>query len=230
MEAFIYALFRAIEHASFEEVSRIHARCHTRDPRPPSGERSGSTRLADCNFLYLLVRWLRPSVVFEVGTLIGTSASAMSLALLENGDGGVLYTVDSSYAGFEPIEGHPVRCFAKQRSDVALKALREEGRRIDFAFIDGTIDRRDVELLNVLMSSRSVIALHDYKPPADKGITNAWLLARHLDGVSHCVWILPERQGIGYQPVEGVFVNSSVAVLLPEGIAQSLQAAAVTAR
>jgi hypothetical protein len=153
----------------------------------------------------------------------------MAQALVENGDSGILYTVDSSYAGFEPIGRHPIHRFTKQRSDTALETLQKDGRRIDFTFIDGTISRRDVALLNAVKSTRMVIALHDYKPPADKGITNAWLLGRHLDGAAHCVWILPERQGAGYPVVEGVFVNSSVAVLLPQDVAQSLRTLAAAA-
>jgi hypothetical protein len=224
MEALVDSLYHGTEQPSFDEIIRIHALCHARDRRPPGGERSGSTRIADCNFLYLMVRWLRPKAIFEVGTLIGTSASVMAHALLENGDGGVLYTVDSSYAGFEPMEGHPIRCFRRQRSEEALAALRKEGRRIDFAFVDGTLNRRDVELLNGLESTRLVVALHDYKPPADKGIKNARLLARHLDGAARSVWVLPERQGVGYEPLEGLRVNSSVAVLLPEELAATVRA------
>ena len=219
MAAFVDTIVRAGDPGSFDEIRRIHAICHSRDRRPKGGRRSGSTRIADCNFLYLLVRWLKPGTIFEVGTLIGTSASVMAQALADNGQGGTLHTVDGSYSGFEPLPGHAIRCFPGERSDTALDALRAEGRSIDLAFVDGTIARRDVELLNEVKSKRFVVALHDYKPPADKGTRNAWLLSRYLDDADRARWVLPERQGVGYEPTPGLPVNSSVAVLLPEELA-----------
>jgi len=224
MAVFIDALLAATPRPEFEEVRRIHAWCHSRDRRPVEG-RGGSTRIADCNFLYLLVRWLRPRMIFEVGTLIGTSASVMAQALIENGDGGIVYTVDGSYTGFEPIEGQPIRRFAGQLSSVALETIRNEGGRIDLVFVDGAIGRRDIELLNEVKPRTSVIALHDYKLPAAKGVRNAWRLARELDFVERSFWVLPERQGLGYEPIEGLLINSSVAVLLPEDWARALTTA-----
>ncbi|MGH7818701.1 MAG: hypothetical protein ACREQ9_02920 [Candidatus Binatia bacterium] len=207
---------------SFEEIRRIRESCLARDRRPPDRRQSGSTRVEDGTFLYLLVRKLRPRTIFEVGTLIGTSASTMALAQAENGEGGVVCTVDGSYGGFEPLPGQAIRCFPGQRSHVALETMRVENRRIDLLFVDGTIGRADVEVLNEVRSPELVVALHDYKPPLDKGLRNAWLLSRHFEGAAGAVWVLPERQGRGY-PLDGdLFVNSSIAVLLPEPVAERI--------
>lgn len=58
------------------------------------------------SFLYLCARVLRPVVVVQTGTAIGTSTVAIALALSENG-GGRLYTIDpepSHYLGVnEPV-------------------------------------------------------------------------------------------------------------------------------
>lgn len=205
--------------ASLESIRRIHDTCRRRDTRPLE-DRRGSTRLEDCYFLYLLVRRLRPRTIFEVGTLIGTSASVMAHAQVENGNHGTLHSVDSTFGDFKPFEGHAIRCFPGQDSRTVLETLRREGERIDFVFVDGTITRGDVELLNEIKSPELVVALHDYKPPVDKGIRNAWTIAHFLDGANQGIWVLPERQGVGYPVGNGRFVNSSVAVFLPDRVAQ----------
>ena len=223
MESLVRRLVEPGETYPYEELERIQTTCRSRDRRLPEERTSGSTRVQDTLFLYLLVRRLRPGTIFEVGTLIGTSASTMAYAQAEYGNGGMLHTVDGSYGGFEPSPEQAIRCFRGQRSHDALETMRTENRRIDLVFIDGTIGRRDVEALNQVRSPDLVIALHDYKPPIDKGIRNAWMIDRYFDGADQYAWILPERQGVGYPLGDGRFVNSSVAVSLPESVRRKLR-------
>lgn len=98
-------------------------------------------------FLYALVRWLRPKTIVEVGTHIGATAVWLARACQENAaDGfeGKVYCIDPFCW---PVEHHQetswhlnlIRC-GVQGWAVLLKGRSQEVRwpdSVDFAYIDG---------------------------------------------------------------------------------------------
>jgi predicted O-methyltransferase YrrM len=67
----------------------------------PGPYRFGSTRERDCEYLYFLVRALRPRIVVETGVCYGASTSYILEALARNG-GGKLYSIDLGNSPDEP--------------------------------------------------------------------------------------------------------------------------------
>ncbi|MAQ59400.1 hypothetical protein CL638_01670, partial [bacterium] len=62
-------------------------------PFAPDEKIGGTITLTDAKILYLLIRTIKPKVIFEVGTWIGTSAMIMAEAVKKNGFGKI-FTCD----------------------------------------------------------------------------------------------------------------------------------------
>lgn len=106
-------------------------------------------------FLYGLIRWLRPTSVVEVGTHLGMSAVWMARALQENG-GGTLTCIDNFCWADQPDQK---RSWFENTSRCGVGDFVRlvEGRsqevewpgRVDFAYIDGNhtskVCRHDTE-------------------------------------------------------------------------------------
>ena len=90
------------------------------------GLAGGSAGNPDCAFLYLLVKAFQGRSIFEVGTYVGTSAVAMTMA------GGHVVTCDPEDYGCLP----PGIRFMHMPDDEALSVLRREGASIDMVFAD----------------------------------------------------------------------------------------------
>lgn len=94
-------------------------------------------------FLYGLVRWLRPSVVVEVGTHLGMSAVWMARGLQENG-AGRLFCIDSFCWREEPNQerdwNRNIDACGVRDVVTLLKGRSQEVQwpeRVDLAYIDG---------------------------------------------------------------------------------------------
>jgi predicted O-methyltransferase YrrM len=61
----------------------------------------GWVNLQDAQFLYWVVRRLRPKVIVQTGVSNGLSSAFMMLALAKNGDNGVLHAIDQAHV-FDP--------------------------------------------------------------------------------------------------------------------------------
>jgi predicted O-methyltransferase YrrM len=140
-------------------------------PRGKDDLDSGTISIYDARLLYILVRTLKPKVIFEIGTWIGTSAMMMAEAMRKNDNGGKIYTcdvntfysVDNSYADIIT----PINAF----SDDALDQIPPDSK-IDFVFTDGELTFKTIAKLKPKLSPEAVIATHDFVLPAEKGVLN----------------------------------------------------------
>jgi len=129
-----------------------------------------------------LQEWIRkenPASVIDIGLGYGVAAINAIKALLETrGDAFSLLTVDPyqdrrfSDLGLQFIGEIGVNNqieFCKRQSELILPELQQQGRKFDFAIVDGThrFECVFIELfyLNNLMASSSVIFLDDYQIP-----------------------------------------------------------------
>jgi len=136
------------------------------------GKAAGTINVADVEVLYLLVRHLKPKVIFEIGTWIGTSALIMAEAIRKNNNGGIIYTCDANsyYSLSDDYDDviKPINAF----SDVALDEL-PRNTKIDMVFADGELTFKTIQKLKNKLETKSIIATHDYVLPDDKGVLNA---------------------------------------------------------
>jgi predicted O-methyltransferase YrrM len=177
----------------------------------------GSTGNSDCGFLYLLVKAFQRRSIFEIGTFVGTSAVAMTMA------GGQVTTCDPNDYGCLPSG---IR-FLNMPDDEALRVLEREAATIDMVFADWMPSLDAVVLINELSTPDMIFAAHDYWP--DRAATLSWtqerkndydkgemwvrLMSKHYYRAHDSTWILPEAEGIEVAP--GLLVEETVATLIP---------------
>jgi hypothetical protein len=75
---FVARLYERHGHGLVEKLTAI--RYHNVTSRARRGLAGGSTGNPDCGFLYLLVKAFARRSIFEIGTYVGTSAVAMTMA------------------------------------------------------------------------------------------------------------------------------------------------------
>jgi predicted O-methyltransferase YrrM len=154
--------------------------------------------------IHALIRNIRPRVVVETGTWIGTSTIWVAAALAENGDGGVIHTFDmfppirsDQWRDEELVAGRieTVRTNLEEagvadrvvihpgRSSYVIRDLRAElaaAGGVQFAFIDGdhTIPGicHDLWAVEPVLDTGGYLLLHDTFPDRCGG----WLGPRHL--------------------------------------------------
>ncbi|MFN8925222.1 MAG: class I SAM-dependent methyltransferase [Rhodospirillales bacterium] len=179
--------------------------------RPLMAYNTGSISFASALALYAAVRNLEPQTIFELGTFIGKSTSAMALAADRNGHGRI-YTCDGSNDfHLPPVAKCPIQPFPRARSTDALLALAKAGERIDLAFIDGRLSPQDVDILSRLLTERAVVALDDFEG-MEKGVANLMLLRAHKAFAGH---VLAHPPGPSVLAGFGSVSRSVVALLVP---------------
>jgi predicted O-methyltransferase YrrM len=192
-------------------LARASAACEA--TLPQMEYKTGSVSFASQVLLYTAVRTATPHVVFELGTFIGKSTTAMALAADRNGHGRI-YTCDGSNDFHVPkIAECPVKGFPKTISTDALRALAASGERLDFAFIDGRLSAEDVAILAKLLNDRAVVALDDFEG-MEKGVGNLILLRGHPAFARH---VLVHPPGRDVMADFGVTSRSTIALLAPVG-------------
>jgi predicted O-methyltransferase YrrM len=179
--------------------------------RPLMAYNTGSISFVSALALYAAVRCLKPQTIFELGTFIGKSTSAMALGADRNSCGRI-YTCDGSNDfHLPPLTKCPIQPFPRTRSTAALLALAKAGEKIDLAFIDGRLSPQDVDILSRLLTERAVVALDDFEG-MEKGVANLMLLRAHKAFAGHV---------LAYPPSPPVLVDfgavsrSVVALLVP---------------
>ena len=122
-----------------------------------------TTGKPDCWFLYLLVSHLKPKVIFEAGTNVGTTAKFMADAAKDYG--GVVHTSDPVNK-YMPVPGYDENIvFHNATCHTAVRDLRESGEKIDFAFYDAAFMTPDhfFDLLEIVRDKESFgFAVHDW--------------------------------------------------------------------
>lgn len=199
---------------------------HNVSSRAKLGLDGGSTGVADCGFLHLLVKAFARKHVFEIGTYVGTSAVAQAHAA--RGHGGRVTTCDPEAYHCIPAAEQDVIHFRNMPADAALEGIKKQGDTVDMVFADWLPSRRTIELLNEVGTRDMIFAAHDYNPPDDKGVLAVELVSRYYRRAHAGQWFLPEPQRIRVAP--GIELQQSVAVLVPYCLLDRLQAECCVAR
>src|SRR5262249_12808959 len=137
----------------------------------------GSTGNADCGFLYLLVKAFKRRSIFEIGTFVGTSAVAMTMA------GGRVTTCDPADYGCLP----PGIRFLNMPDVEELRVLTRESAKIDMVFADSSPSLAAVMLINKLSTPDMIFAAHDYWP--DRTAAARWPQERKNDYDKGAMWV-----------------------------------------
>jgi predicted O-methyltransferase YrrM len=172
---------------------------------------SGTISVSDAKLLYCLFRYYQPKNVFEIGTWIGSSSLVMAKALKRNGTG-CIYTCDinSYYALSQEYDDVIIRI--NTTSSEAIAQIPND-QKIDFVFIDGSLDQETIDKLLPRLSDHCIIALHDFIIP-EKGVHNA------------CQLLLASKFSYSLlqpTPLHHPFdIRSSIALLLPSALTGDL--------
>lgn len=131
---------------------------------------TGSIPLSTAVWLNLLTTHLLPKRVFEVGTFIGKSTTAMANAMSE----GTMVTCDASNDFFlKPFENIELVGNPKTTSTAALAKQTEP---FDLFFFDGRVLPEDVAHIRRLSHERTIYAFDDFEG-CEKGVANAAILS-----------------------------------------------------
>lgn len=176
---------------------------------------TGSISLASALCLYALVRFVRPQVIFEIGTFIGRSTLSMAAAVDVNGTDSRIYTCDGSNVAQLPVAQVkcPITTYSKTMSHDALNAFAQEDRQIDLMHIDGRISGVDLEIISRVASPHTIYALDDFEG-IEKGVFNWSLMRQHPVFARHCL-IYPAKPKLIDQISGGVIARSITALAVP---------------
>jgi len=121
-------------------------------------------------FLYALVRMIKPNIVVETGCYLGDATIPMADALNENGFG-ELFTCDTDPECVLSVisavkNAHEHIVIVTKEEGVSL--IRRMSKPIDFAFIDssgdGKIREQEIEALIPRLARFGMFAIHDTAP------------------------------------------------------------------
>ena len=176
---------------------------------------TGSISLASAFSLYGLVRFVRPSTIFEIGTFIGRSTLSMAAAMDVSGDGGHIYTCDGSNDALLPPGKVkcPITTYPRTMSHDALQRFTQEGRQIDMLHIDGRIASADLDIITKHSNPRVVVALDDFEGN-EKGVANLALMRTNPFFRRHAL-VYPAPDALMARLGSGILVPSLTAVLIP---------------
>lgn len=167
-------LHKILDHlpATLPEVTESIDECF--DPKQWSMFDGMATEVEVLQFIYSLVKTLKPSICIETGTYKGFGSICIGQALKEN-DKGILITTEpdmnlaadatnlimkfglTDYVNVKCVKGIELITSIKSRVDFAFRDY------VDFAFLDSNVDTRMPELIavNQILSASGVIAIHD---------------------------------------------------------------------
>jgi predicted O-methyltransferase YrrM len=158
-------------------------------PRGPDELDSGTISVPDAKLLYLLVRYFKPKVIFEIGTWIGTSSMIMAEAMKKNNNDGHIYTCDANTFFAVDDLYQDVITTINAYSDVALDSIPTD-TKVDFVFADGELTFATIKKLKPLLHKDAIVSTHDFTLPAEKGVLN--LIRMQLASVFSYSYILPQ--------------------------------------
>lgn len=137
-----------------------------------------STSDADCFFLALLVKKFRPINILEIGTFVGKSTYSIACAAKDNKLKFNIDTVDiqkkvikNKFRKFRQIKFH------NGHSSQILPKLK---KKYDLIFIDANLDELTAAEIKKKCKKTTLIVLHDFCPPVDKGIYDLFYLSKSM--------------------------------------------------
>ena len=141
--------------------------------------RECSTSNADCYFLALLVKKFKPVNILEIGTFVGKSTFSLACAAESNKKKFNLDTIDiqnkvikNKFHKFRQVK------FYKGHSNKILPKLK---RKYDLMFIDANLDDLSALEIKRKCKKNTLIVLHDFCPPIDKGIYDLYHLSKFMN-------------------------------------------------
>lgn len=167
--------------------------------RPQAEFDTGTVPLEDAVRLWQLARHFQPQRAVEVGTFIGTSATAITLGAPQC----VLDTCDERNDCF-PSSTH-IRTHPKTSSTAMLAGL---GGKVDLFFFDGRLNPEDLAHIYRLTHEETIYVLDDCIA-IDKGVKNALMLKDGQTARPLC--LIPPLPG----STLGVLVNAARMTLVP---------------
>lgn len=130
-----------------------------------------STSFYDCIFIYLLVRYLKPINILEIGTFVGSTLFSIIKACEKNNINYNITTIDKdSHLKLDRSVLKHVKVCNGWSSNILRKI--DKNCVYDFVFSDADLDSETSKILNNLINQNTFFATHDFVPPSDKGITS----------------------------------------------------------
>jgi hypothetical protein len=122
-------------------------------------------------FMYGLIRLLKPAVVVETGSYLGDTTIAIAKALKENNHG-KLYSCDIDGSYVQDVNNWIKREGLQDWANVILitgqELIAQLGNQIEFSFIDSGgekgVRENEIKTLLPFMKSMQMFALHDTAP------------------------------------------------------------------
>jgi predicted O-methyltransferase YrrM len=196
--------------AAKEKLADAAARCE--ETRPSMAYNTGSVSFSTMLLLYCLVRNSKPSNIFEIGTFIGKTTTAMAIACDRNGKTSEIFTCDGNNDFHLPkIAKTPVHGFPRASSTSALKSLLERKISIELAVFDGRLVPEDIPLLEQLTTANTLFALDDFEG-MEKGVANYMLMRSRQKFASHALIYPASTRTLAKLGLNSV---STVALLVP---------------
>lgn len=137
-----------------------------------------STLDADCFFLALLVKKYKPKNILEIGTFVGKSTYSLARVAHSNGKQFNIDTIDVQNKCLKKINKIKQVKFHKGHSSKVLLNLK---KKYDFIFVDANLDDETAKILKNLVKLKTLIVIHDFFPPIDKGIYNLFYLSKYFN-------------------------------------------------
>lgn len=192
--------------SKIDQLLRHAPQVHSTLPTGSNGLVANSISLEDARLLYLLVLTLKPKVIFEIGTWIGTSSMVMAEAMRASGSLGKIYTCDADnyYVVSDSYRDIITPIFAY--SDTAITHLPPD-TKIDFVFADGELTFSTIKSLKPKLAEGAIIATHDFELPAEKGVLN--VVRMQLTSFCTYTYILPEEN------IHSQYNSGALAILVP---------------
>lgn len=134
---------------------------------------TGSVGVGDAAELYRLVKFFKPEIIAEVGTFIGVSTMAMYMA----DEFFRIFTCDMSNnipVLFEDTD-EIIKYYPKTSSTDMFKHLADNKIGVDFMYIDGRLQREDLEVFHKIVHDQTVFVFDDFVG-VEKGVVNAMML------------------------------------------------------
>ena len=160
--------------------------------------------------LYSLTRYFQFSRAIEIGTFIGKSTYSIAQAMeATNARQAEIFTCDQSNEIKIPWDGETkIFQFPKISSTDMLRQLTG---KFDFCFFDGRLSDVDLNLLDNLIDTNSVIALDDFEG-TEKGVINL-LTLKSLPKLANHFLVYPASEK--YLRSLGFTSHSTLAILFP---------------
>lgn len=155
-----------------------------------------STSNADCYFLALLVKKFKPVNILEIGTFVGKSTFSLACAAENNKQKFSIDTIDiqkkvikNKFRKFKQIK------FYNGHSNIILPKLK---KKYDLIFIDANLDDLTTVEIKKRCKKNTLIVLHDFCPPVDKGVYDLFYLSKFINFIYYTPNINAKKNLVKY--------------------------------